>query len=143
MNHELSGSIVAKYDTQVISEKFKKREFVIEFREDINGQPAQYANYAKFQMVNAKTDLLDAFNLGDDVKVSFNIRGNRYEKNGTVGYITNLDAWRINKLDAENNGGGSNMAASSMSAPAGVPVTPTATPDFLAGSTDVVDDLPF
>jgi hypothetical protein len=137
MNNEISGTLIAKYDTQVISEKFKKREFVVEFREDVNGQPGQYANYAKMQLVNAKTDIIDNFNIGDEVKVSFNIRGNRYEKNGTVGYITNLDAWRINKAGA----GEENRAYSAPSNNA--PSAPAAAPDFVTGSTDIVDDLPF
>ncbi len=137
MNHEISGTLIAKYDTQVISDKFKKREFVVEFREDVNGQPGQYANYAKLQLVNAKTDIIDSFNIGDDVKVSFNIRGNRYEKNGTVGYITNLDAWRISKAGASEENRAYSAPANSATA------APASAPDFVTGSTDIVDDLPF
>lgn len=53
-----------------------------------------------------KTSLLDAFKIGDEVKVSINIRGNAY--NGK--WYCNLNGWKIEKLSdavevlAEDNG---------------------------------------
>jgi hypothetical protein len=41
-------------------------------------------------------------NLNDDIKVHFNIRGNKWEKDGKVSYFTNLDAWRIEKVNSQN-----------------------------------------
>lgn len=93
MNLEITGKIIVKSDTQEISERFKKREFVLELSDEING--SVYTNYAKMQLVQNKCDLLDQYNEGDTVKVSFNIKGNRWERDGKVNYITNLDAWRI------------------------------------------------
>lgn len=87
------GKLIVKYDTVQVSEKFKKREFVIELADDINGNT--YTNYAKFQCVQAKCDLLDRFNIGDTVNVSFNIKGTHYEKEGKENYFSNLDCWRI------------------------------------------------
>jgi len=98
MNLEVTGKLLTKYDTQVVSEKFKKREFVLELADDINGNT--YTNYAKMQLVQAKCDIIDRFNEGDLVKVSFNIKGNRWERDGKVNYITNLDAWRIEPATA-------------------------------------------
>jgi hypothetical protein len=40
----------------------------------------------------------DKFNLGDEVKVQFNIKGTRWEKDGRTNYITNLDAWRMESV---------------------------------------------
>ena len=37
----------------------------------------------------------DRFNLGDTVKVLFNIKGSKWNKDGKDNYITNLDAWRM------------------------------------------------
>jgi single-stranded DNA-binding protein len=106
MNLEVTGKLLVKYDTQVVSDKFKKREFVLELADDINGNT--YTNYAKMQLVQAKCDIIDRFNEGDQVKVSFNIKGNRWERDGKVNFITNLDAWRIEPANAgapANNGG--------------------------------------
>ncbi len=37
MSLEVTGKLLVKYDTQQVSEKFKKREFVLELAEEING----------------------------------------------------------------------------------------------------------
>lgn len=142
MSYEINGKIAAKYDTIQVSEKFKKREFVLETAEEINGNT--YTNYAKLQLVQNKCDIIDRFNLGDYVKVSFNVKGNRWEKDGKVNFITNLDAWRI---EAAND------AASSapQSAPTGYPnITNNAAPSYPAPSQagnpfagGDSDDLPF
>lgn len=106
MNLEVTGKLLVKYDTQQVSEKFKKREFVLELADEINGNT--YTNYAKMQLVQAKCDIIDRYNVGDQVKVSFNIKGSRYEKDGKESYFTNLDAWRIEAAGAAQNNAGYN-----------------------------------
>lgn len=109
MNLEITGKLVEKYDTQVVSDRFRKREFVIEVTEEVNG--SAFTNYAKMQLVQNKTDIIDRFQIGDTLRVNFSIKGNRYERDGKVSYFSNLDAWRIEKADANannNNGGGYN-----------------------------------
>lgn len=93
MSNTVTGKLIVKQPTQVVSDKFQKREFVIEIAEDINGQT--YTNYGKFQLTQKKCEVLDRFNEGDNITVSFNIKGNRWGKDGKVNYITNLDAWKI------------------------------------------------
>ncbi len=95
MNLEVTGKLIEKNDTIQVSEKFKKREFVLELAEEINGNV--YTNFAKMQLVQNKCDLLDRYNVGDMLKVNFNIKGNSYvdKKSGETKYITNLDVWRI------------------------------------------------
>jgi hypothetical protein len=96
MSYELTGKLVAKFDTVQRTENFKTREFVIEKSDEINGKTI--VNYVKFQSVQDKTALIDRVNTGDMVKVYFNIRGSRWERDGRVNYITNLDAWRIEQI---------------------------------------------
>lgn len=93
MSFEITGKLIAVNDTQQVSERFKKREFVLETSEEINGNV--YTNYAKMQLVQNKCEIIDNYKLGDTVKVNFNIKGNKWERDGNVNYITNLDAWRI------------------------------------------------
>lgn len=102
MSYELVGKLVAKFDVNQRTEKFKVREFVIEKSDDADGK---FVNYIKFQCVQDKTAMPDRFNIGDDVKVQFNLKGTRYEKEGRVSYFTNLDAWRMEsvKLGQENS----------------------------------------
>ena len=93
MSYELIGKLVAKFDIIQRTESFKTREFVVEKTEDIGGR--SITNYIKFQCVQDKTALPDKFNLGDEVKVQFNIKGTKWVKDGKENYITNLDAWRM------------------------------------------------
>lgn len=96
MAFEITGKLIAKFDVVQRSETFKTREFVIESTEDSNGRT--FTSYIKFQCVQDKTAMPDRFNIGDDVKVQFNIKGTKWEKDGKVNYITNLDAWRIESV---------------------------------------------
>ncbi len=96
MGFDLTGKLVAKFDTVQRSATFKTREFVIETNEDINGRTI--TNFVKFQSVQDRTTIIDRFNIGDTLKVHFNIRGSKWEKNGQTNYITNLDAWRIESV---------------------------------------------
>ncbi len=99
MGFDVTGKLIAKYETVQRSEKFRTREFVIETTEDIGGRIIN--NYIKFQSVQDRTSLVDRFNAGDTVKVHFNIKGSKWEKNGQVNYITNLDAWRIENVNMQ------------------------------------------
>lgn len=96
MSYELTGKLIAKYDTVQKTESFKTREFAIEKSDDYNGRTI--LNYAKFQCVQDKTAILDKVNIGDEVKIYFNIKGSKWEKDGKTNYITNLDAWRIEQI---------------------------------------------
>ena len=93
MSFEVVGKFIVKYDTVQRSETFKTREFVIEKSEDSNGR--SFTSYIKFQCVQDKTAIPDNFNIGDEVKVLFNIKGTKWVKDGRENYITNLDAWRM------------------------------------------------
>jgi Domain of unknown function (DUF3127) len=96
MSYELTGKLIAKYDTIQRTETFKVREFALEKTDDIGGRTI--VNYVKFQCVQDKTEIVDKVNIGDNVKVYFNIKGTKWEKDGKTSYFTNLDAWRIEQI---------------------------------------------
>jgi hypothetical protein len=96
MSYELTGKLVAKYDIVQRTETFKTREFAVEKTDEINGRTI--TNYVKFQCVQDKTAIVDRVNIGDEIKVYFNIKGSKWEKDGKVNYITNLDAWRVEQI---------------------------------------------
>lgn len=91
---EVSGRLIEVQPTQQIKENFSKREFVIEITQQTN-TGMTFTNYASFQLVNNACSMIDRFQVGQEVRVSFDIRGNRWEKDGQVRYITNLNAWRV------------------------------------------------
>ena len=96
MSYELEGKLIEKFDTRQMSEKFKKREFIIEKREEAGGR--EFIDTIKFQLTQDRCNIIDNINTGEEVKVSFNIKGNRWEKEGKVNYFTNLDVWRVEPL---------------------------------------------
>lgn len=122
MSFEITGKLIQKYPIQTVNERFRKREFVLELEDNVNGNV--YTNYAKMQLVQQKCELLDRYNDGDIVKVNFNIKGNRWERDGEVRFITSLDAWRLENGTLEaagatggnesyNQGGGYNQGYNS------------------------------
>jgi hypothetical protein len=99
MAFELTGKLIEKGKTQQVSGSFKKREFVIEKKEVSGGM--EYLDYVKFQLTQDRCSLIDPFRINDDIKVYFNVRGKRWEKDGQVSYFTNLSAWKIERVTEE------------------------------------------
>lgn len=96
MSYEVEGKLVVIYDTVQVSDTFKKREFVIETK-------GEYPQTPKFQAVQDKCDVLDNFKVGDDISISFNLRGNAWEADGgETKYFNNLDAWKITSLGSQS-----------------------------------------
>ena len=99
----ITGTLVEIYDTQQVSEKFKKREFVIQDNEN-----PQYPQYIKFELAQEKCSILDPFANGDMIDVSFNLRSRSYvNPQGVKAYFNSLQAW---KLQAISKGSGSSGA---------------------------------
>ncbi len=123
MAFDVEGKLYKKFDTTQVTDSFKKREFVLEVED------GAYPQIVKFQLVQGNCDKLDPHNEGDQLKVTFNLRGREYTKEGRTSYFTNLDAWRIEK-------------AGNASAPAAAPANdfPSAGDEPPATS---MDDLPF
>ena len=129
MSYELTGKLLEKFDTMQRTETFKVREFVVEKSEDINGKTI--TNYIKFQCVQDRTNIIDRINTGDEIKVYFNIKGTKWDKDGRTSYFSNLDAWRIEQ----------NLQAGKAPASEDGHLEPLDT--FTSASQDAIDDLPF
>ena len=126
MSFEITGKVIEIYNTIQVNDRFKKREFVIEKTESNNGM--EFTDNIKFQLTQDRCNLADNISLNEEVKVNFNIRGNKWERDGKVNYFTNLDAWRIEKtqnLGSEGSG-----------------ITPPPSLDDIPPENDN-DDLPF
>lgn len=97
MSFEINGRLAEKFETQKVSDRFQKREFVLEIK-STGTTGFEFVDFIKFQSTQDKCSLLDQFNVDDMVKVAFNLRGRKWEKDGQVSYFTNLEAWRIEKI---------------------------------------------
>ena len=126
MSFELAGKLIEKFEVQQVSDSFRKREFVVEKTENQGGM--EFTDHIKFQLTQDRCSLIDNVNIQDEIKVSFNVRGRRWVKDGNVSYFTNLEAWRIEKTAV---------------APEGPPPPPPILTDDDAPPSEELDDLPF
>jgi len=95
MAFEITGRVIDIFPVNQVSDKFKKREFVIEKKD--SGGAAVFIDYIKFQLIQDKCDLINESFLNEEVKIWFNLKGNKWERDGKINYFTNLDAWKIEK----------------------------------------------
>jgi len=103
MSFEVSGRLAEIFETQKVSDRFQKREFVLEIKSS-GASGFEFVDLVKFQATQDKCALLDQFTIDDEVKVSFNLRGRKWERDGQVSYFTNLEAWRIEKMQDVSEG---------------------------------------
>jgi hypothetical protein len=134
MSFETTGRLIEVYPITAISDKFKKREFVIEQSETKNG--FDFKDFVKFQVTQDKCSLPDQVKIGDMVKVSFNLRGRKWEKDGNVNYFTNLEAWKLESASSKS----ANSDNSGFPDPSSAPISNNT--EFSA-SAEELDDLPF
>lgn len=91
---EVIGKLVAIMPTNQVSEKFSKREFVVETEE-------QYPQKIQMEFTQDKCSILDSYSVGDSVKVSINLRGRDWTNpQGEVKYFNTIQAWRVEKIGA-------------------------------------------
>ncbi|NVK82839.1 MAG: DUF3127 domain-containing protein [Cytophagia bacterium] len=124
---DIKAKIEKIFPTQNVTATFKKREFVVEYAEN-----PQYPEYVKFECIQDKCDMLDNFSAGQEVTVSFNLKGRKWTdpKNGEDKYFNTLQVWRINAESSTTPTNGN------------TPPPPSANdePDWLSEDSD---DLPF
>ncbi len=131
---EIKAKLLEIFNTQQISQSFRKREFVVEFAEN-----PQYPEFVKFELIQDKCDLLDSFKAGDMVNVSFNLKGRKWtDPQGQVKYFNSLQAWRITPEQAAAAPAPAAAPAAGGAAP---PPAASDEPEWLSSGED--DDLPF
>ena len=105
MGMEATGRLHAIYETKQVSERFTKREFVIEIADN-----PKYPQTVLFQLTGDRVSQLDGMNVGDQVRIEFNLRGREWRSpQGEVKYFNSLEVWRLEPARAnagrqDNNG---------------------------------------
>jgi len=92
---EVTGILKAKFDTQKVSEKFSKREFVI-----TTEHSTPYPQHVSFQVTQDKCSLLDQFEIGAEMKIQFNLRGREWSGPQGIKFFNTLEAWKIEPFNA-------------------------------------------
>jgi single-strand DNA-binding protein len=94
---ELEVKIYSIGETQNVTDTFSKREFIVETQE-------QYKQHLQLQVVKDKCSVLDGYKVGQDVKVSLNLKGRLWtNKEGKEVAFNTLECWRIESVTNANN----------------------------------------
>ena len=123
---EISGKIKWIDETKTYGNNgFRKREVVITTEE-------QYPQQILVEFIQDKCELLNTYQVGQNVKIGINLRGREWTNpEGETKYFNSIQGWRIDVL--ENN--------SSTEIP---PIPPPTSFEQAEGdSNEVDDDLPF
>ena len=95
---ELQGKIKLVGETQTFgSNGFRKREVVLTTEE-------QYPQSILVEFVQDKCDLLNSYQVGQQVKISINLRGREWvNPQGETKYFNSIQGWRIERISSSIN----------------------------------------
>lgn len=94
---EIRGKVHEIGNVQQVTDTFKKRDLIVQYAEN-----PQFVEYIRFEATQDRTALFDSLSVGDEVEVSFNLRGRPWtNKDGVTSYFNSLVAWRVNKVTTE------------------------------------------
>src|SRR5258706_7080562 len=90
MAFDAIGKVHLAYETKQVSERFTKREFVVEIAD------GKYPQFVLFQLTGDRCNQLDDHRVGDSVRVTFNLRGREWRSpQGETKYFNSLDVWKL------------------------------------------------
>lgn len=105
MNMQVQGRIHTAFPAAQVTERFKKREFVLEL-----DAASRYPQLVLFQLTGDRCAALDEFGAGDTVSVEFSLRGREWKSpKGEIRYFNSLEVWSIERAGDESGssaGGG-------------------------------------
>jgi len=93
---EIQGKVKFIGETQTFGANgFRKREIVVTTEE-------QYPQHIMVEFVQDKTDLLNNYEVGQNVKISINLRGREWvNPQGETKYFNSIQGWRIENLQQD------------------------------------------
>ena len=95
---EVEGKIKVIGETKEYGNNgFRKREVVVTTEE-------RYPQFLNIDFIQDKTDLIDKFSVGENVKIGINLRGREWvSPQGETKYFNSIQGWRIERLDQSKN----------------------------------------
>lgn len=110
---EVLGKIKMIGETQTVGTGgFRKRELVVTTEE-------QYPQHIMVEFVQDKTDLLNSLKVGQNVKVSINLRGREWvNPQGETKYFNSIQGWRVENTQEGAQGNMPPVAPAQAFAPA-------------------------
>ena len=96
MGFETSGKLYAVSETKQVTERFRKREFVVEI-----GDNPRFPQFVQFELTGDRCEQLDDYEVGDAVRVEFSLRGREWKSpKGETKYFNSLDVWTLSRAGA-------------------------------------------
>jgi uncharacterized protein DUF3127 len=93
MGFETSGRLHVVSDTKQVTERFRKREFVVELADN-----PRFPQFVQFELTGDRCDQLDDYKVGEDVRVEFSLRGREWKSpKGETKYFNSLDVWTLSR----------------------------------------------
>src|SRR5215204_6204647 len=91
MGIEVTGKLHTIFETKQMSERFSKREFVLELVDN-----PKYPQVVLFQLTGDRCTQLDGLSVGDEVRIEFSLRGREWRSpQGDLKYFNSLDVWKV------------------------------------------------
>jgi len=85
MSYDITGKVKVLREPQVFDSGFTKREVVITVED------GKYPQDVSIEFVQDSVSKLDGVGIGDDVKITFDVRGREYNDR----YFNNLVGWKL------------------------------------------------
>lgn len=118
-----TGTLKVKNSEVKVSEKFRKREFVL------TDNASSYPQTILFQLTQDRCSLIENVNVGDEITVTFGLKGREWKNpQGEIKFFNSLDVFKVEKTKSVSS------ANENQSEPSFSNETLVPTPD---------DDLPF
>ena len=96
MGFETSGRLHVVSDTRQVTERFRKREFVVELADN-----PRFPQFVQFELTGDRCDQLDDYKVGEEVRVEFSLRGREWKSpKGETKYFNSLDVWTLSRVGA-------------------------------------------
>lgn len=93
---QLEGKVVKIFPKNQVSDKFAKREFVIETND-------QYPQKVICQMTQERCETLDNVGVGENVTAFINVKGREWTNpQGEVKYFNTIECWKLVNESTEN-----------------------------------------
>lgn len=109
MGMEVTGKIYSIGETKQVSERFSKREFVVELIDN-----PKYPQIVAFEATNDRCADLNDRKVGDEVRIEFSLRGREWRSpQGELKYFNTLSVWKVTPTSATTKTSGSAPQASS------------------------------
>lgn len=95
MGFHVTGRLHRIFDAEQKTERFRKRDFVLEIAD------GRFPQFVQFQLTGDRCEAIDTYRENDEVRVEFSLRGREWKSpKGETRFFNSLDVWTIERAVA-------------------------------------------